>query len=547
MSNAPVRTYRQKQPQPQQNPRSGGWESSSDVRRYAEKFLSKLAQPVEHLKIMTDQLGKPCITIDEQYLKPQVTRALNELKSNGLSMIQIEKLVNALIISQGSNVENKVGLEALSVVWKNMFYGNKPLTGDILVRIGRVISNRGDFGTLQDMAGLVGYRAPGYLGLHTLDPNFDTVRPWIEPRSHGLIHLRGIAKAPSLEDLKNSPAYLEHLSLLRLAYDGSTRSFRPWEESRSPDFVDSLARLEAWWLSLMSNGLTFDKYWSQQSRDHYRWESWSNQIPELNQIDFSEVYPTTYQTLLSNFSALFLQYPQQARLHPLEQSAHAGVSAWKIAEQTLKQPEYREELFRRLYTQFTDPDAMSAYKKTPEFEHIVRAILLRKWQESPQIQSGWVKQELLENIWTLAQKDAEQATNISSLQALERLVTDKNRLGRIDPLLLQANMQEQKDNQFLQSIMLLGLRLGMVDPTFLLHQSSPPPEMTLHNAVLKRFANLPFQVDLKQDGATKVFVVTRNENSSAVSNDQIQQLMDYVCNEVNSRGYPTAWKFSEQP
>jgi len=177
-----------------------------------------------HLQLQPTASGEVSVAVDRSRLDPEARAAYGRLAQR-LGATALARVLGVLIAGNGP----EAGLHALADFWRGLRPG-EPLSGRTLVDLGRVLSNSGTFGTLDDLAALTEFRAGRYRGLFPLTEDPETARSWIgvhgtAPYDFGLDALLDDLPSgpPAIEDLIRSPWMLQHLRHLQTAYDEAVR------------------------------------------------------------------------------------------------------------------------------------------------------------------------------------------------------------------------------------------------------------------------------------------------------------------------------------
>ena len=491
---------------------------------------------------------------------PPAQQALQQLQSDfSLTRAQIDELIGAMVIPQG----NVFGLSAMAQTWRRL-RPNEPLTGDILVRLGRVVANSDRYGSLSDLSALVGYEAAGYRGLFTLVSTKNTVRPWIDPMGGQLGHWAGVSQPPaSYEALRAWPEVLNRWRKAALGYDEiSTRlptRMKPWTNSAEPGFMASLLRLEAFWLTVLTAAPAGQDELGQMAAAYGPWEAIRTDRPQVARIDFS-AFPDVLDGLRHSARPLL----QGDHDSPVVVQAQAGLAAASVALNTFATEPMQDALVAQLRERFVDPQAIRAYAATPAFMREAENLLLARLTRAMPTLLPWRLQQLHEAArqWAAAHAAAQSAGSppMTPLRALEQLVmVDEGSPSSTPPakaefrngwddMILQARLRSEADAGLLAILPLVAIRYGLLSREQLL--AAPALDAfkaeSLHEAVQRRLKALGLDVELTTDAQGALFTVGPGALSGLrTARRSLEQLMNHVCADVNKNtdGLPARWQF----
>jgi hypothetical protein len=544
------RIVRQQLQQPQlQAPatRSGGSaDEGSPARRL--RAYRQLAGDSDHLVAKRTTGGEPRLGVDTGALFG-AARAAHDRLIERFGEPVIERMLGALVLGRGG----EVGLHALAIAWR-AHVSSEPLSGDTLGDLGRVVTNRPEFGTLNDLAGLVGFHvdrgtagsAPSagpYHGIYPPTWDGDTARQYlVGPARDGLRHLQGLpVVAPTKQDLLDSALMLQHLRELQLAYDAgrSDGLYRPWEDGQSANFVASLAAQVAFWYALRAGSAGDAASPPLRDGEHRPWGEVAQRLAGLKTLDFAVDYPRIESAMRDALRQLL------APFDPMVALAESVVRASSIANATFTDPSLRQQLLQTLVNEYIDPRAMSAHQRTPQFEQSAQRLVLDRLQAQAQFELPWIREQVRDAALRWAADRAVAPTPRAQLIELERLLTAPNLKAEREALLSTYRSRELRDRRLFATLDEIVRAHGSGQA-----QAVEPARFasarTFDEALVTLLASGGIRAEVRHDPYRRLWVEPPRSDSwweRRREAERISALMNQICWHLTIEGHPTRWDF----
>ncbi|MCY3015612.1 MAG: hypothetical protein NT171_13090, partial [Planctomycetota bacterium] len=525
------RTFQQPQQEPQQATRSGE-PSSNDKHRRRSAFLDSVGKP-EHLTLQIGNNASSMLEFNPDMMSKEGAAAYTRLRRLHTAA-ELNRLLDALIVGQGE----ELGLRALCTEWVKIS-PEEPLTGSVLVDIGRAVFDAPKFGSLGDLMSLTGLRTSAFSGIPpptayytralAISRFFDypgDLYSWPDTASKQA-HPAGF-KPGFYEWLRSSQIdYLNYLSARSVPSEVPT-----WSTTQSAQFIETLTARLALVIAWHSHGLTLQTKAMLAPLGSPTWTAASSTVPGLHQLDFAKLYPTIYDDLLQRLPEIVRGFKPSIG-EQLVDEIGAQTLPRVFAERTFRNDGLRERLENAvLALQYTAPEALKAYFQSPEFARLATGLatdeleLLLSDRRAGFI-LPWIGKSFRDEAarWAVESlntppKDYPQGFN-TIFEALEYLLFDSRAEST------RATIKEKHKNKELRD-QLLVLRIENI----VRGSRGPRPDIqaianTIHDTVLDTLATNGLFAELQPDATTHemVYLVSLLPNSSR---EPIRPLMDQI-------------------
>jgi hypothetical protein len=547
MPNPPsFRTFQQLQQEPQQANRSGAL-SPNDKHLRRSAFLDYVGNP-EHLILKNDKDASSMLEINPDKMSKKGAAAYKRLLKLR-SVQELNRLLDTLIVGQGE----ELGLRALCREWVKISQAN-PLTGSVLVDIGRAIFDDPKFGSLDDLMSLTGLRTSTFSGILPSEA--------YQTRAQAInLYFKYPGDLYSLPDTASrqahtagfKPRFYEWLRSAQIDYQNYVSApsvpleVPTWSTTQSAQFIETLTARLALVIAWQSHGLTLETESMLDVLDSPTWAAASGAVPGLRQLDFAKLYPAIHDDLLQRLPEILKRFNSSIGEQLVDQFG-AQTLPRVFAESTFKNEGLRERLEKAvLALDYTVPEALQAYFQSPEFALLATELATDQLELMlsdrragfilPWIGKSFRDEAARWAVESLKTPPGDYPQGFRTIfEALEYLLFDSRAEST------RATIKKIHENRELWDQLLVlsieKLVRGSQDP----NPDNQPVANTIHDTVLDILATNGLLAELQLDANTHemVYLVSPLPNSST---EPINLLMNQIAQRLSKAGYPTRWAF----